>query len=696
MAEEHIQSCHEMTGEVNLSQSCDNAAATPEERTEFNDDSKNGEHAQIVSEYLTGDVLSKHLLRQSRILVECLAESDYLPKSIEELTCLYERNLFSPRNLPKYEKNGTFPNNAKLNFYPTFIVPETLATYHLFFLNCPIPKSCRANRTHNSTIRAFSQGDLIPEFPEVTGIGKIFEGIGDSEKVAANALEDKNSVLVELEGDAPRLAVLKRNVAITHFAYPAINLPPKIMTILVDTFIQKRNENGEVEDSVSDTELAKYIQCSPQDTERLEKRRKIISSVILVTLQLDCLREFFTDVETLQKLEETLHYTFRHGYIKQACKIGNVELTNLVSYLGVLHENRLGQSILHNTLEGIDRRDYIRDTIFLFLIYTWQTAMGVWQQCLEDDNLKQLGLILKRSRKDILGGFGELSIAKELRRSVFPDHLIGVLKNGLPDFTNQSMLNIFRSFILERSGLLPSMCNALPSDFVPMTFRECPPQLWPYTYLWQLANYIMYHCDLAYDFKQEGILDCHCRCNLCSPLRSLALNNALLLETETIGTFELQCPPDDAGETPPPLKLTAANWVSAYLRKFDPKLYEAHKINFFELRKNPPNVNLTACVISQPNILAQLQSIRKAREEFLLKKGHGTYLDPHTGEELNTPSMFNAHTEINNTQGNGDENRIQRRQRLHGRGQQRQSRNGIANTKHSTKTRAVKGTDGSP
>lgn len=43
----------------------------------------------------------------------------------------------------------------------------------------------------------------------------------------------------------------------------------------------------------------------------------------------------FTDPETLRKLEENLHYTFRHGFVRQACKISNVELTNLVSYMGI-------------------------------------------------------------------------------------------------------------------------------------------------------------------------------------------------------------------------------------------------------------------------------------------------------------------------------------------------------------------------
>ncbi|RDT70650.1 hypothetical protein DW287_09105, partial [Haemophilus influenzae] len=137
----------------------------------------------------------------------------------------------------------------------------------------------------------------------------------------------------------------------------------------------------------------------------------------------------------------------------QDCKISSVELSNLVSYLGILHENRLGQSVLHSTLRGEARRDYVRDCVYLFLCYTWQTAMGVWQQCLEERNLKELEKLLQRALKDLWTGFNERSVAAALADLIFPARLLKTLQLGVPDFTSQNMLQNFRNFILEYSGL---------------------------------------------------------------------------------------------------------------------------------------------------------------------------------------------------------------------------------------------------
>lgn len=114
-------------------------------------------------------------------------------------------------------------------------MPEVLATYHIFFQNCKIPLSCRANRSRADKQLALRQGAVIPDIASLDEVPKIFEGLGRDEKRAANALQQENSeneshcgVLVELEGDNARLAVLKRSIEVTHFAYPALNLPPRL------------------------------------------------------------------------------------------------------------------------------------------------------------------------------------------------------------------------------------------------------------------------------------------------------------------------------------------------------------------------------------------------------------------------------------------------------------------------------------
>ncbi|AGK27107.1 100K [baboon adenovirus 1] len=597
-------------------------------------------------DYLTPEVLLKHLRRQSAIVSDALRELETAPPSVRELSALYESHLFSPRVPPKRQPNGTCEPNPRLNFYPVFAVPEALATYHLFFKNQRIPLSCRANRSLADERLALKQGDRLPGVVSLEEVPKIFEGLGSEEKRAANALPENTenrSVLVELAGDNARLAVLKRSVEVSHFAYPALNLPPKVMSCVMDQLLIKRAQplsdaaeadSDDGQPVVDDAELGRWLGTADPDS--LQERRKLVMAAVLVSCELQCLRRFFADPRTLQKLEESLHYTFRHGYVRQASLISNVELSNLVSYLGILHENRLGQSVLHSTLKGEARRDYVRDCVYLFLVLTWQSAMGVWQQCLEEQNLRELEKLLRRHKKALWTGFDETTVATALADIVFPERLRQTLQNGLPDFISQSMLHNFRSFVLERSAILPATSCALPSDFVPLTYRECPPPLWSHCYLLQLANYLAYHCDLMEDVSGEGLLACHCRCNLCTPHRSLACNPELLSESQLIGTFELQGPEGGAQGTP--LKLTPAAWTSAYLRKFHPEDYHPHEIRFYEEQAQPPRAPLSACVITQSTILAQLQAINQARREFLLKKGRGVYLDPQTGEELNAAS----------------------------------------------------------
>ncbi|AFK92779.1 100 kDa protein [Human adenovirus 44] len=641
----------------------------PQDEQEHEQDAGQEEtDAGLEHGYLGGeeDVLLKHLQRQSLILRDALADRSETPLSVEELCRAYELNLFSPRVPPKRQPNGTCEPNPRLNFYPVFAVPEALATYHIFFKNQKIPVSCRANRTRADALLALGPGARIPDIASLEEVPKIFEGLGRDETRAANALketaeeEGHTSALVELEGDNARLAVLKRSVELTHFAYPAVNLPPKVMRCIMDQLIMPHiealdeSQEQRPEDArpvVSDEMLARWL--GTRDPQALEQRRKLMLAVVLVTLELECMRRFFTDPETLRKVEETLHYTFRHGFVRQACKISNVELTNLVSCLGILHENRLGQTVLHSTLKGEARRDYVRDCVFLFLCHTWQAAMGVWQQCLEDENLKELDKLLARNLKKLWTGFDERTVASDLAEIVFPERLRQTLKGGLPDFMSQSMLQNYRTFILERSGMLPATCNAFPSDFVPLSYRECPPPLWSHCYLLQLANYIAYHSDVIEDVSGEGLLECHCRCNLCSPHRSLVCNPQLLSETQVIGTFELQGPQESTA----PLKLTPGLWTSAYLRKFVPEDYHAHEIKFFEDQSRPQHADLTACVITQGAILAQLHAIQKSRQEFLLKKGRGVYLDPQTGEVLNPGLPQHAEEEAGAASG-GDGRRM--------------------------------------
>lgn len=588
--------------------------------------------------YLTADLLLTQISRQGKLLAESLQGQSAIPLSIRELSLCYERNLFAPKITPKQQENGTAEANPRLNFYPCFTVPEVLATYHIFFNNCRVPLSCKANRARADSLLQLSSGARIPDYETVESVSKVFEGLGD-EEISDSNLEDKHSALVELKADCPRTAVLKRSVSVTHFAYPAVSLPPKVMKTLIHSLITKENPGHAPHETPSDTEGAPAISdkqikrwCKLSTCDEIEVKRKSMTAVILVTLQLEAMRRLFTLPTVVRKIGESLHYAFSRGYVKLASQAANVQLSNLVSYMGVLHENRLGQSSLHVTLQGKARRDYIRDHVFLFLVYTWQTAMGAWQQCMQEKNTKELAALLKRNAKSLWAETEERLAAVSLCDIVFPPAVFKAVVEGLPDLVSQSMMQNFRNFILERSGLLPSMCCALPTDFIPLSFKESPPTLWCYVYLMQLANYFMYLFDLCSDVEGEGALQCYCRCNLCSPHRCLATNPSLYNEMQLIGSFELQRPNGEGG-----LKLTGSNWASALLRKFEEKDFHPHQIKFYEDESSPSAVTPSACVINNDAILCELHEIKKAREQFLLKKGRGVYLDPDTGEELNMP-----------------------------------------------------------
>lgn len=624
--------------------------------------------------------------RRVGALLSAAADFRVLSRALED-------DIFGERAMRRLQiqPNGCLDHDPKLNFYPPFVLPEALATYHLFFQNQVIPLSCRANRPDADAKLAFAQGDALPDTATLQEVPRIFDGLGsevqplDSKSLqkaeAVDQGEESQGALIELEGDSPRLAVLKRSIRVTHAAYPALALPPKVMTALMENLIMARPEakkdKGEGENEpepgaepvVDDDTLARWLGLPAakqvktlDERERREKalveRRRLLHSVVLVSVTQACLRRFFARRDMVRRLGESIHYLFKHGYVRQACRVAEVELTHLVSYMGLMHENRVGHSVLHSTLEGEARRDYVRDTLYLLLVYTWQTAMGAWQQCLDPTNVLELAKILRRKRRDLWSGFDERTISEELSRLVFPEPLLDALAQGLPDIAHQSQLHNFRSFILERSGILPAMCNALPTDFVPLYYREAPPQLWGHVFLLRLASFLMYQNDLAelpFDGESSPLLECHCRCNLCSPHRSLIHNTALLNEVQCIGSFQLQAPPTTSagdGEQQPqqqqPLTLTPAVWTNAYLKKFEDDDFYHDVIRHYELQKSPQaRAPLTACVITAPAIVAQLQNIAAARREFLAKKGSGVYLDPVTGDVLGTgrsPAPVTART----------------------------------------------------
>ena len=164
------------------------------------DEEEQEEEEDSPDRYMDEDVLQRHLLRQSTILRQALQEAGPGTDAVEapsvaELSRRLEAALFSPATPPRRQENGTCAPDPRLNFYPVFMLPEALATYHLFFHNQKIPVSCRANRPRADAHWRLPSGTPLPDYPTTDEVSKIFEGLGDEEPACANQdLKERDSV----------------------------------------------------------------------------------------------------------------------------------------------------------------------------------------------------------------------------------------------------------------------------------------------------------------------------------------------------------------------------------------------------------------------------------------------------------------------------------------------------------------------
>nr|WRQ19820.1 MAG: 100 kDa protein [unidentified adenovirus] len=579
----------------------------------------------VASSYLHEDSLLTHINRQANIVFKALQNSKDFKLSIEKLSKAYEESVFAQKESPK--RDGTQEKNADLHFYPPFIIPETLASYHLFFINISIPHSCKANQPDANQILTLDSGATFPLLPDLDKDFVIDTTAGSYER-DVEVFED--SALIRMINDNFRLKVLKQMCDLCYFSYPAMDIVPSVMQTVTKVLLQKDEENKE--NAVSAREICKWTGINENDTAAIEERKRCVLKSVLFGCQMLCMEKFFKDKEIIVKLQESLHYMFLHGYVKNLQNVCSVTLSNLISYLGIMHENRLGQATLHHTLESEDKIDYIRDTAYLFLVLTWQTAMGVWKQCMDPNNVKDLELILQQERENLWKIDDVYTMSTKLADLIFPEKLVKALKEALPDFSSQSALQNFRSFILERSGCLPAFSLALPTDFIPISFCRAPPSLWPHTYCLLIANYLVYHGALYIKPPKHSMDFFNCPCNLCSPHRSFVFNDFLKKETDLINAFTLQGP-----ESGKQISLTPAVWGSAYLKKMSKTDFNAFSIKHYndkDIIKEP----LTPCVLTEGEVIDKLTYIKKCREKFLTEKGSGVYIDPDTGDILNARS----------------------------------------------------------
>lgn len=606
------------------------------------------------------NAFSIHLKRQAQLCKLALqAKYKYLPESVSKIGAAFEDFIFNPKSKVDKEQQET-----RLNFYPPFAVPEVTANYFSFFNILSVPFSCCANRTGTEKlrkVREVTKFDYLPQFD--SDMFTVTESLG-SEVTATDSLP-RRTRLVTLDADYARLLYIKQKLDhVTQFAYPALNLPPKIHKCIVENLFkvyQTGEETEEVDYVFTDEKIAAILSCKVPDLKLTEKDmsdlgcafRKDLMKAIQFLTPLKLMEQFFRNPGQVKKLQEILHYTFNHGFIKLITHVTGQCLSKFITFHGMTFENRNNNPNLQATFDLNDGEDYMVDSIFLFLMLNWQTAMGIWQQNLNVQNMGQLETLLKAKREELVFCRNADSMANLIANWISDEGaLITILQQGLPDFVSQTQLNNYRTFILSRSNItcLPVMVK----DFVPIDFKESSPRLWSHVYLLRLSYFFYNHGDYMQIFfiNDEKPLENEvlCNCNLCSPHRTPLYNSALHNEILAIDTFDFYVPGKD-GKEGQRVTLSAGMWANKFLDHFEKEDFFPFEVIKYLDSSEKFTKTPSACCITKPEILSTLRMMQKKREQFLLEKGSGTYLDPTTGDKLSDAklSLQPQHSSRNNS-----------------------------------------------
>lgn len=569
--------------------------------------------------YLDSNMLSKHLERQAMILSK-LSASSLSSEDVASPGKLLEKALFTPKDRPQNSEP-----DPRLNFYPPFLTPECLALHYPFFMNLPIPRSCKANRVGTQTLEDMLEQEKLPSFvPVVTNV-QWSDEIGNVDLIADLKEMQKFALMKD---DNVRLRWFKsKAIEMKTFAYPCIALPPAIHKTLLEVFIgrsQGPNETETYKPAIADSTFAAIW-----GKQRVQEGKEAVTAAVTQQIVLRCMQRFFSDKQAVKNIQESLHYTFCHGFVKMIQLLTDTDLSEFVTYHGLTHRNRLNNSSLHRQLEESDKRDYLLDTIYLFLVFTWQTAMDIWQQTLNDETLAKMRQILEKEKRTILKGRTVFKITNGICDIIYPDIIHKTFTSNLPDFISQSQINAFRLFVLSKSGVPQCISPMLPSDAVPCAFTESHPVLWGHVMLLRLAAYFLNHG--SYMTEGSGISSVLCECNLCSPQRMPAYNTALMQEITSINRVNIQQSKEDGSEAT--FSLTPQNFANAYIQR--PILDFFHdRVRHFKDSPSDFKQPMEACVIKNTKLLAALKEAEMLRERELLKRGRGVYLDPETGENL--------------------------------------------------------------
>ncbi|APO40955.1 100 kDa protein [Pigeon adenovirus 2a] len=587
-----------------------------------------------------GPNLRNCLRRQAQLLAGALREAQLLEEnttlSVEGIQLQLERFVFNPD--PKVPREQA---EVRYNFYPPFLTPKAICNYHIFTVTAAIPSSCKANRSGTELLRARSETRTFRRLPRWNVDFSVDDGLGDDVVPVTELREDVK--LVQLQNDTSRLQWAKcRSEHVQFFSYPSLHLPPKLTRLMMETLLQpfcdEINEKAsEPEMCISDEEIASILDpAGKMPSTELHKaiaaRRTAVTMAIRYCLPLTLMQRFFREPSMVRKCQEVLHHTLHQGYVQLIREVGKVNLSNYSTFHGVTYNNPLNNSVVSRLLEGEDKRDYTLDTIYLFLVMTWQTAMGMWQQAIDDSTIKAYENVFVRATRELYSLSTVTDMCDFLANILMDgDRLMNELRKAFPNFTSQSQISNFRHFIMERSNLPPFGVPLLPTDMIPLAFKESPHLLWDQVYLLELAFFLLNHGGYLWEPSTErpSLTErVYCPCNLCAPHRMPSDNVALHNEVLAIGTFEIR---SAEGKT---FSLTPELWTNAYLDKFEPDDFFPFYVCHYVIEPKKFTKERVACVTPSPEILSLIRQIEKVREEFLLTKGKGGYRDPKTGESL--------------------------------------------------------------
>nr|WJJ54618.1 MAG: 100KDa protein [Otus scops adenovirus] len=596
--------------------------------------------ADMVHAHPAAPHILKCFERQATIVMAAVREGLVYPSeaaTIENIQRHIERHVFNPdRSLPQELAE------VRHNFYPPFLLPKAICNYHIFAITAPIPQSCKANRSGTEMLQKARERSYYQRLPKWRPLVETDDGLGSEVSPVGELKEEVK--LVPLKDDISRLQWAKmRGEHINFFSYPSLHMPPKISRMLMETLLQPfadevQQPAAEPEMAISDDVLKQIVDPlgklgSQALSAAMAARRTMVTMAIRYCAELELMERIFREPSSIKKCHEVLHHTFHHGYVRVIREIAKVNLSNYVTFHGVTYNNPLNNCVVTSLLEGADKEDYLLDSIYLFLVLTWQTAMGMWQQAITDETVQAYKEVFTREKRRLYA----LSNVTDMSRAIVDilmdgDRLTEELRKALPNFTAQSQISAFRHFLMERSNIPLVAAPFLPSDFVPLVYKQCPPLLWTQTYLLQTAFFLLNQGGYLWEPDAEdnptSLQRAYCPCNLCSPHRMPSHNVALHNEMLAIGTFEIR---SAEGKS---FKLTPELWTNAYIDKFSPEDFHAFTVTYYKDNASRFKREITACVTQSPEIFSLIRQIQEAREEFLLTKGKGGYKDPQTGENL--------------------------------------------------------------